>query len=360
MRVQTVIINLAFNLDTSNVRIAFIAIFASTNRVMVDYATEGMFTTGTRIFTYLIDARISIRAFIVSGASCNDGGQSFTSAIVISDIAVRTAANHSSNRQGVNNGTGGNSSAGIQGLAEQGTFVAEATMALGTILIFNTFRLRDGNTGNEWVAGVTWRTSAVRPVICHEAISIAGARVLIQAGIDTILAAAGTVVRTFGIRSAADDFTGYKWITLIAWYTTAVGLVAGWIAFSKSAARVINQTGIDTFSVDTSFSVTALIIALASNGFTGNQWIADVSRWAGTHWSVVLDKTLGICAAITRIHTLSVDAGFAIGTIVISGASRWIWQLYRYTAGVGVRHPALATSTDHCTEWQAVDNGTNG
>jgi len=97
VRVQTVIINLAFNLDTGNVRIAFIAIFASTNWMVVDYATEGMFTTGTRIFTYLIDARISIRAFIVSGASCNDGGQSFTSAVVIGDIAIRTTANHCSN-----------------------------------------------------------------------------------------------------------------------------------------------------------------------------------------------------------------------------------------------------------------------
>jgi len=72
-------------------------------------------------------------------------------------------------------------------------------MALGTILIFNTFRFGDGDTGNKWIAGVTWRTSAVRLVISHEAISIAGAWVLIQAGIDTILAAAGTVVRTFRI-----------------------------------------------------------------------------------------------------------------------------------------------------------------
>jgi len=233
-------------------------------------------------------------------------------------------------------------------------------MALGTILIFNTFRFGDGDTGNKWIAGVTWRTSAVRPVISHEAISIAGARVLIQAGIDTILAAAGTVVWTFRIRSAANNFAGNKWIAFIAWYTAAVGLVARWVAFSKSTARIVNKTGVNTFSVDTSFPVSALIIALASNGFTGNQWIADVSRWAGTHWSVVLDKTLGICATIARIHTLSVDTGFAVGTIVISGASRWIWELYRYTAGVGIRHPALATSTDHCTERQAVDNGTNG
>lgn len=74
MRVQTVIINLTFNLDTSNIGIALIAIFASTNWMVVDHATEGMFSTCTRILTNLIDARISIRAFIISGASCNDGG----------------------------------------------------------------------------------------------------------------------------------------------------------------------------------------------------------------------------------------------------------------------------------------------
>lgn len=97
MRVQTVIINLTFNLDTSNIGIALIAIFASTNWMVVDHATEGMFSTCTRIFTNLIDARISIRAFIISGASCNDGRQSFTSAVVISDIAIGTTANHCSN-----------------------------------------------------------------------------------------------------------------------------------------------------------------------------------------------------------------------------------------------------------------------
>ena len=56
MGVQTVIINLAFNLDTGNVRITFITIFASTNRMMFNNATEGMFSTSTRIFTNLIEA----------------------------------------------------------------------------------------------------------------------------------------------------------------------------------------------------------------------------------------------------------------------------------------------------------------
>lgn len=233
-------------------------------------------------------------------------------------------------------------------------------MTLGTILILNTFRFGDGNAGHKWIAGVTWRTSTVRSVICHQTVSIAGTRVFVQAGIDTILAAASTVVRTFRVRSTANDFASNKWIAFIAWNTAAVGLVAGWIAFSESTTRIINQTGVDTFSVDTSFSISALIITLASNGFTGNQGIADISRWTGTYWSVILDKTLGTCATITRIHTLSVDASFAVGTIVISGASRWIRKIYRYTASIGIRHPAWATGTDHCTERQAVDNSTNG
>ena len=67
--VQTVVIHPALHLDTGHIRVALIALLTGAHWVVVDDTTEGMVSTGTRVFADLVDAGVSLPAVIVSLAS---------------------------------------------------------------------------------------------------------------------------------------------------------------------------------------------------------------------------------------------------------------------------------------------------
>lgn len=63
--VQTVVVHPAFNLDASHVRIALVAVLTGTNWLVFDHPTEGMLSTGARIFANPVDAGISLSTLVV-------------------------------------------------------------------------------------------------------------------------------------------------------------------------------------------------------------------------------------------------------------------------------------------------------
>ena len=93
-----------------------------------------------------------------------------------------------------------------------------------------------------------------------KALSIRRTWILIDTRIDTVLVSAGLVSGTLRVSAAADHFTAHKWISFIPGQTAAVGSVEAGIALSKSATRIIDQTGVDTLSLDTGLSVATLAI----------------------------------------------------------------------------------------------------
>ena len=75
---------------------------------------------------------------------------------------------------------------------------------------------------------------------------------------------------------------------------------------------------------------------------------------------MVLDEALSSSTTVTRIFTLSVDAGLSAGTVVVPGTARRVGQLHWLAAGVGVRDPALPAGADHGPEGEAVDHAADG
>ena len=159
-------------------------------------------------------------------------------------------------------------------------------------------------------------------VVGYQAVSRRSTWILIKTGVNTVLVPTGLVLRALSVLSTANDFTGNKWISFVAGYTLAVGLVSSWIAFSKPATRIVDQAGVHTFPVDTGLSVPAVIVRLAAYRLAGDEWVANVSWRTGADGSVVLNEALSVGATVTRVHTLAVDAGFAVGAVIISSTAR--------------------------------------
>ena len=182
--------------------------------------------------------------------------------------------------------------------------------------------------------------------------------VLVQTGINAVLAPAGLVQRTLGVTATSDDLTGREWVSFIARQTPAVGSVAGGVTLGKPATGISTrqEAGVDTFSLHTGFSVSAVVVTLTAGQLAPDLWVADVSWRTGADWVMVLDKTLGSGPTVTGVFTLSVNTGLAIGTVVISGTAWRVGQLHWFTAGVGVWDPAFSAGTDHRSEGETVDH----
>ena len=194
----------------------------------------------------------------------------------------------------------------------------------------------------------------------HQTLGSGCAGVLVEAGVDTVLAPAGLVQWTLGITATANHLTGSEGITLVASDALAHGAVLRWVALSKPATRILNEAGVDTVAVNAGLLVSALAVALAAHGHTGNGWVAHEARRTDTDGVVALDEAGGSGAAVAGVDTLSVDAGLAVGAVIVSVTARRKGQFHWLTLGVTVRYPAFSAGTDHCAEWQAVDHCADG
>lgn len=199
-------------------------------------------------------------------------------------------------------------------------------------------------------------------MVVNLAQSTGGAGVLVQAGINAVLAPAGLVQRTLGVAATSDDLTGREWISFVARQTAAVGSVAGGITLGKPPTGISSgqQAGVDTFSLHTGLSVPAVVVALTARQLTPDLRVSNVARRAGADWVMVLDETLGSGPAVTGVFALSVNTGGVRGTVVIPGTAGRVGQLHWLTAGVGVWDPALPAGTDHCPEGETVDHRADG
>lgn len=92
--VQAVVVSLTNDLDAGHVGIALVAIFASTDRFVLDDSAEGVITAGAGVIAELVDAGIRLITLIVSAAARQDGIQGPTAVVVRADVAVRTGADH--------------------------------------------------------------------------------------------------------------------------------------------------------------------------------------------------------------------------------------------------------------------------
>ena len=206
--VQTVIVHPTLDLDTGHVRVSFISLLAGADGLVVDHSAEGVISAGAGVFTDLVDAGVRLSALVVSLAAGEDGAEGLTALVVTGHVAVRTRADHGPHRQGVNHGAGGGGHAGAEVLTQQATSVVQTGVLGRTVSVLHTLRGRYGHTLHPGVSSVTDGTSALRLVVAHQALSTGSAGVLVQTGVDTVLAPAGSVKGTLRVTAAADDLTG--------------------------------------------------------------------------------------------------------------------------------------------------------
>lgn len=163
-------------------------------------------------------------------------------------------------------------------------------MARGTVLVFHTFRCWQWYAGNIGVPGETNGAATLGLVFRDQALGVLGTWVLVQAGVDTVLAPAGLVQGTLLVAAATNDLAGDEGISFIACDTLAHGAVLGWVALSEPSTGVLDQAGVDTVAVDAGLLVAALVISLATRQLTGNLRVANVARRTDTDWPVILDE----------------------------------------------------------------------
>ena len=129
-----------------------------------------------------------------------------------------------------------------------------------TVLVLNTFWRWNWYTLYTRITGVANRTSALRLVVTDKTFSIRGTWILIYTRIDTVLVSTCLVSWTLWIGATSNYFTSNKWITLISWQTSAVSSVTCWVTFGKSSTRILDQTWVNTVSLDAGFTVSAVSI----------------------------------------------------------------------------------------------------
>lgn len=93
---------------------------------------------------------------------------------------------------------------------------------------------------------------------------------------------------------------------------------------------------------------------------TGNVRVSFVSLETRANRSVVLDKAVGIGAAVARVAAHPVDAGLGAGTVRVGGAARRDGQQHWVAFTVGIGHPSLRASTSHRSQRHRVQDHTPG
>ena len=121
----------------------------------------------------------------------------------------------------------------------------------------------------------------------------------------------------------------------------------------------MDKTRVDTVSIHAGLLVTALVVALAANGFTSNLRIANKTGRTHTDGAVVLYEAGGTGATVARVNTLSVDTCSSVGAVVVPCTARGVGQINWLTFCLGVWHPAFPAGTDHSSEGQTVHNSAN-
>lgn len=158
-------------------------------------------------------------------------------------------------------------------------------------------------------------------MVCHQTFCVLGTRVLIETGVDAVLAPAGLVLRTLLIAAAANHLASNEGISFITWFAFAHSSVPGWVALGISSTRILDQTRVDAVSINAGLLIAALVVALATNRFTGNLRIANEAGRTDADGAMVLNETGCAGATVAWIDTLSVDTSLSIRTIVIPGTA---------------------------------------
>ncbi|MAD25761.1 MAG: hypothetical protein CMO44_16500 [Verrucomicrobiales bacterium] len=360
MGVQTVVVHPALNLDASHVRITFVAVLTGTHWLVLDDSTEGVLSTGTRIFANPVDAGVSLSTLVISTAARQDGWQRSAAILICADVAVGAGTNHRPHWEGVDHCAYCWVVTGVEVQTEVFALLAETSVPRWAVLVLDTLWSRQWNTVDVCVASESNGTSALGLVVSHQTFSILGAWVLVETGVDTVLASAGLVLRTLLVTAAANHLTSNEGVSLIAWYALTHGSVPGWVALSISSTRILDETRVDTVSIHAGLLVTALVVALAANRFTGNLRIANETGRTHTDGAVVLYEAGGTGPTVAWVDTLSVDACSSVGAVIIPCTARRVGQINWLTFCLGIWHPAFPAGADHSSEGQAVHNSANG
>ena len=123
--VQTVIVHPTLDLDTGNIGVTLVSLLAGAHRMVIHHSAEGVVSTGAGVFADLVDAGVGVSAVIISSTSGHYGRQGLAAVVLAGHEAVRTGADHCSDRQRVDDGAGGGLLARAEGGAEQSAPVVQ-------------------------------------------------------------------------------------------------------------------------------------------------------------------------------------------------------------------------------------------
>ena len=75
-------------------RIAVVALFADADRAVGHDLADCVTAAGTRITAERVDASRLVRALVIPLAARHDGGEGLADGLLVSDVAIRTFADH--------------------------------------------------------------------------------------------------------------------------------------------------------------------------------------------------------------------------------------------------------------------------
>jgi hypothetical protein len=160
------------------------------------------------------------------------------------------------------------------------------------------------------------------------ALGMRRARVVVDAGIDTLHIDASVIARTVAIAVAANNPASIQRIAMVAFAAMAVSHVVVREALGVGAARVCDQARVYAVVVLTGLIDCTLTVVLALNRIACDFRVALVALLARADRLVVPYVADGVGPAIARIATLSIDAGVVVAAIVVDCACPDNRQLY--------------------------------
>lgn len=129
------------------------------------------------------------------------------------------------------------------------------------------------------------------------------ARIVVETWIDALSVCTLFIRWTIAVATTTNHMTNCEWITSITAETSAFGSSLIHVAFSIDAARIVDQTRIDTIGVNTCLAGVTFGIRSTSNGATTNIRIAFIACLARTDGSMIFNRARSVWATVAWVAT---------------------------------------------------------
>ena len=259
LSVPAVVVALTAGQLAPDLRVADVAGRAGADRsVVLDEALSSSAAVAG-VLTLSVDTGLSVRTVVISGTARRIGQLHWLAAGVgVGHPALATRADHRPEGKTVDHAADGCHVARRELQARVGTFLIEAGSVVRTVPVSPTLGVRLGSVWSELgrtldqrVAHPARGTGALGVVVLDAAGSGGGAGVLVEAGVEALVANTGRGLGAVLVDPALHPDTVGVGVALQARRTPAGGLVVGGVTLGVGRTRVVSDTGVKTIAVST-------------------------------------------------------------------------------------------------------------